>query len=63
MGGCCLISSACPVSQPSQLRVNTKAAFCEADFAFARHVFTAKHDKPLALYWSWRAFVTLLQVW
>ena len=39
----------------------TKPEFTEDDFSFARHIFTNKHGKPLALYLFWRYFVQLLQ--
>ena len=45
-----------------QLLVTVKPNFSEADFAFVRYIFTVKHEKPIMLYWAWRAFVTLLQV-
>jgi len=44
-----------------QLRVNIKPAFSPSDLAFARHIFTVKHGKPVALYLAWRCLVTLLQ--
>ncbi|GAX80651.1 hypothetical protein CEUSTIGMA_g8086.t1 [Chlamydomonas eustigma] len=44
-----------------QLRVNIKPTFSPSDFAFARHIFTVKHGKPVALYWAWRCLVAILQ--
>lgn len=43
------------------LRVTTKTTLSKEDVAFARHILTVKHSMPIALYWSWRAFMMLIQ--
>lgn len=45
-----------------QISLHYKTAFDSEDFDFAKSVFCGKHGKPLALFWAWKAFASLLSL-